>query len=181
MYMKNQKNYITKTKGREEKMSSLYKLNENYQELLNMLYQDDIDEQMILDTLESIEGEIEDKADNYAYIITEILNDANACKQEKDRLEKRQKSLENKAKNLKKNLADIMKNTGKTNFKTQLHTFRIQKNGGKRALTIDGDVPREYQKTIIENDTDKIRQALENGEELSFAHLEPQSESLRIV
>lgn len=161
-------------------MSNLYKLNEAWQEVANMLYQDDVDEQMILDTLESIEGEIEDKADNYAYIITEILNDANACKVEKDRLEKRQKSLENKAKNLKKNLAEIMKNIGKTNFKTQLHTFRIQKNGGKRALTIDGDVPVEYTKTIIENDTDKIRQALEDGKELKFAHLEPQSESLRI-
>ena len=161
-------------------MSNLYKLNEAWQEVANMLYQDDVDEQMILDTLESIEGEIEDKADNCAYIITEILNDANACKVEKDRLEKRQKSLENKAKNLKKNLAEIMKNTGKTNFKTQLHTFRIQKNGGKRALTIDGDVPVEYTKTIIENDTDKIRQALEDGKELKFAHLEPQSESLRI-
>ena len=162
-------------------MSSLYKLNEAWQELANMLYQDDVDEQMILDTLESIEGEIEDKADNYAYIITEISNDANACKLEKDRLEKRQKSLENKAKNLKKNLAEIMKNTGKTNFKTQLHTFRIQKNGGKRALTIDGDVPAEYTRTITENDTDKIRTDLEAGKELSFAHLEPQSESLRIV
>ena len=161
-------------------MNSLYQLNEAWQEVANMLYQDDVDEQMILDTLESIEGEIEDKADNYAYIIAEILNDANACKAEKDRLEKRQKSLENKAKNLKKNLTEIMRNTGKTNFKTQLHTFRIQRNGGKRALTIDGEVPKEYTKTITENDTDKIRQALEDGKKLPFAHLEPQSESLRI-
>ena len=161
-------------------MNSLYELNQAWQELANMLYQDDVDEQAILDTLESIEGEIEDKADNYAYIIAEILNDANACKAEKDRLEKRQKSLENKGKNLKKNLTEIMRNTGKTNFKTQLHTFRIQKNGGKRALTIDGEVPKEYTKTITENDTDKIRQALEDGKKLPFAHLEPQSESLRI-
>lgn len=162
-------------------MSNLYQLTNNYETVLNMLYDEEVDEQMILDTLEGIEGEIEDKADNYAYIIAEILNDANACKLEKDRLNKRQKTLENKASQLKQSLADTMKNTGKTNFKTQLHTFRIQKNGGKRALTIDGEVPEEYQKTIIENDTDKIRQALEDGKELSFAHLEPQSESLRIV
>ena len=161
-------------------MSNLYKLNEAWQELANMLYQDDVDEQMILDTLESIEGEIEDKADNYAYILTEIKNDINACKTEKTRLEKRQKALENRADRLKNYLAEIMKNTGKTNFKTQLHTFRIQKNGGKRALTIDGEVPAEYTKTVIENDTDKIRQALENGEKLPFAHLEAQGESLRI-
>lgn len=162
-------------------MSNLYQLNQTWQELANMLYQDDVDEQVILDTLESIEGDIEDKADNYAYIIAEIKNDVNACKAEKTRLEKRQKVLENREDRLKNYLADVMRNTGKTNFKTQLHTFRIQKNGGKRALTIDGDVPKEYTKTIVENDTDKIRQALESGKELSFAHLEPQSESLRIV
>ena len=45
-------------------MSNLFKLNEAWQEVANMLYQDDVDEQMVLDTLESIEGEIEDKADN---------------------------------------------------------------------------------------------------------------------
>lgn len=162
-------------------MSNLYKLNEAWQELANMLYQDDVDEQMILDTLESIEGEIEDKADNYAYIIAEIKNDVNACKAEKTRLEKRQKVLENRENRLKNYLADIMKNTGKTNFKTQLHTFRIQKNGGKRALTIDGEVPAEYTKTVTENDTDKIRQALEEGKKLPFAHLEAQGESLRII
>ena len=162
-------------------MSNLYKLNEAWQEVANMLYQNDVDEQMVLDTLESIEGEIEEKADNYAYIITDLQNSVTACKNEKDRLEKRQKSLENKAKNLKKSLMETMKNTGKTNFKTELHTFRIQKNGGKRALTIDGDVPKEYTKTIIENDTDRIRQALEDGKNLPFAHLEAQGESLRIV
>lgn len=162
-------------------MSNLYKLNEAWQELANMLYQDDVDEQMILDTLESIEGDIEDMADNYAYIIAEIKNDANACKAEKTRLEKRQKVLENRENRLKSYLADVMRNTGKTNFKTQLHTFRIQKNGGKRALSIDGEVPPEYTRTIIENDTDKIRQALEEGKILPFAHLEAQGESLRIV
>ena len=113
-------------------MSNLYKLNKDWQEVANMLYQDDTDEQMILDTLESIEGEIEDKADNYAYIIAEILNDASACKLEKDRLEKRQKSLENKAKNLKKSLSEIMKNTGKTNIKHQEQTFKIQKKDEKK-------------------------------------------------
>ena len=58
-------------------MSSLFELNGVWQELANMLYQDDVDEQMILDTLESIEGEIEDKADSYAYIIADLQNNNN--------------------------------------------------------------------------------------------------------
>lgn len=40
----------------------LYELTEQYDEVMNLLYDGETDEQTILDTLESIEGEIEDKA-----------------------------------------------------------------------------------------------------------------------
>lgn len=162
-------------------MSDLYELNIAWQELNNMLYQDDVDKQMILDTLESIDGEIEDKADNYAKIIKGMEAKKDARKAEAKRLTDSASVLDNRIKYLKQNLFNTMKDTGKIKFTTDLFAFRIQKNGGKRALTIDGKVPKEYTKTIIENDTDKIRQALEDGKELKFAHLEPQSESLRII
>ena len=161
-------------------MSNLYELTNNYEIVSNMLYDENIDEQMILDTLESIDGEIEDKADNYAKIIKEMEAKRDTRKAEAKRLTDSASVFDNRIKYLKQNLFNSMKTTGKTNFTTDLFTFRIQKNGGKRALTIDGEVPKEYQKAIIENDTDKIRQALEEGKELKFAHLEPQSESLRI-
>ena len=73
-----------------------------------------------------------------------------------------------------------MKETGKTKFNTELFAFNICKNGGKQALTIDGEVPEEFTKIVVENDTDKIREVLESGENLPFAHLEPRGESLRI-
>lgn len=161
-------------------MSNLYQLTNNYETVLNMLYDEDTDEQMILDTLEAIEGEIEDKADNYAKIIKELEAKQNARKEEAKRLTESAKVFENRAKALKSNLFNSMKSTGKTKFATDLFSFNIAKNGGKQTLTIDGDVPEEYTKTVIENDTDKIRQALENGEKLTFAHLEPRGESLRI-
>ncbi len=161
-------------------MSNIYQLANNYETVLNMLYNEEIDEQMIFDTLESIEGEIEEKADNYAKIIKELEAKQKARKEEAKRLTDGAKVFENRVKALKNNLFNAMKETGKTKFATNLFSFNIAKNGGKQALTIDGDVPEEYTKTIIENDTDKIRQALENGENLPFAHLEPRGESLRI-
>ena len=161
-------------------MSNLYQLTNNYETVLNMLYDEDADEEMILDTLEAIEGEIEDKADNYAKIIKELEAKQNARKEEAKRLTESAKVFENRVKALKSNLFNSMKSTGKTKFATDLFSFNIAKNGGKQTLTIDGDVPEEYTKTVIENDTDKIRQALENGEKLTFAHLEPRGESLRI-
>lgn len=161
-------------------MSNLYELTSNYETVLNMLYDEEIDEQMILDTLESIEGEIEEKADGYAKIIKELESKQKARKEEAKRLTDSAKVFENRVKALKNNLFNAMKETGKTKFATNLFSFNIAKNGGKQALTIDGDVPEEYTKTIIENDTDKIRQALEEGKELPFARLEPRGESLRI-
>lgn len=161
-------------------MSNIYQLANNYETVLNMLYNEEIDEQMIFDTLESIDGEIEDKADNYAKIIKELESKQKARKEEAERLTDSAKVFENRVKALKNNLFNVMKETGKTKFATNLFSFNIAKNGGKQALTIDGEVPKEYTKTIIENDTDKIRKALENGENLPFAHLELRGESLRI-
>lgn len=161
-------------------MSNLYQLTNNYEQVLSMIYDEDVDEQMILDTLESIEGEIEDKADGYAKIIKELEVQRDARKAESKRLSDSAKVFDNRVNSLKQNLFNAMKQTGKTKFATDLFTFNIAKNGGKQALTIDGDVPEEYTKTIIENDTDKIRADLEAGKELPFAHLEPRGESLRI-
>ncbi len=159
---------------------SLYQLTNNYEAVLNMLYDEEVDEQMILDTLEAIDGEIEDKADNYAKIIKELEAKLNARKEEAKRLTESAKVFENRIKALKSNLFNAMKATGKTKFATDLFSFNIAKNGGKQTLTIDGEVPEEYIKTITENDTDKIRQALEKGEKLTFAHLEPRGENLKI-
>ena len=161
-------------------MSNLYELTNNYETVLNMLYEEDVDEQMILDTLEGIEGEIEDKADGYAKIIRELEAIRDARKEEMYRQQEGARVLDNRIKLLKQNLFNTMKQTGKTKFVTDLFSFNIAKNGGKQSLTIDGDVPEEYTKIVVENDTDKIRQALENGENLLFAHLEPRGESLRI-
>lgn len=159
---------------------NIYELKENWKQVAEMLYEEEIDEKCILDTLESIEGEIEDKADSYAKIIKEFEALREARKTEAKRLNESASVLDNRIKFLKGNLFNVMKETGKTKFNTELFSFNICKNGGKQALTIDGDVPEEFTKTIIENDTDKIRQALEDGENLSFAHLEPRGESLRI-
>lgn len=162
---------------------NLYELTNDYETLLIMLYDEETDEQMILDTLEGIEGEIEDKADGYAKIIKELLGDAEKIKEEKIRLEQRQKAFENRAQLLKENLQNTMKQLGKTKFKTNLFSFNIQKNGGKLPLIIDDikKVPNEYFKhTEKEVDNTKVREAIDSGKNIPFAHYGVQGESLRI-
>ena len=63
-------------------MESLYELTEQYAAVRDMLFDEDVDEQVINDTLESIEGAIEVKADNYAKIIREMNATAAVIKQE---------------------------------------------------------------------------------------------------
>ena len=48
---------------------NLYELTGQYLELQNLLESGEYDEQLINDTMEAVEGEIEIKADNYARII----------------------------------------------------------------------------------------------------------------
>lgn len=159
---------------------NLYGLKENWKAVAEKLYDEDFDEQAVLDTLEGIEGEIEDKADGYAKIIKELEHLRDARKAEAERLTASAKTFDNRMNFLKTNLYQAMKETGKTKFNTELFSFSICANGGKQALTVDGAVPEEYTKTIVQNDNDKIRAALEAGEKLNFAHLEPRGESLRI-
>ncbi len=161
-------------------MANIYELADNYNTVLDMLYDENIDEEMILDTLEGIEGEIEDKADNYAKIIRELEARRDARKNEAKRLLDSSKVFDNRITSLKKNLYNAMKITNKPKFATNLFSFSIVRNGGKQPLFIDGEVPEEYIKTIKENDNEKIRADLEAGKKLPFAHLESRGESLRI-
>ena len=160
----------------------LYELTDQYDEVINLLYDGETDEQTILDTLESIEGEIEDKADNYARIIKNLSAEAEMVK-EADRLDRRRKSLEARADWLKRTLKANMEFIGKTKFKTALFSFSISKNGGKQPMMITenlGEIPNKY---LIQQDPlinkEAIRELLKE-KEVDWARLEPYGTHLNI-
>lgn len=162
-------------------MSTLYELTGQYLELLEMLEEDDgTEEQVIRDTLEGIDGELEIKADNYAKIIRELSEEAKKFEVEKKRLEARQTTLENRVKILKDSLFCAMKETGKTKFKTDLFSFGIQRNGGVQPMEIIPGIPVPAEYCRMEPDSAKIREALAAGETLPFAQLKERGEHLRI-
>ena len=53
-------------------MRTLYELTSDFAELFDMLYDEDVDSQTVVDTMEAIDMEIEDKADAYARIIQQL-------------------------------------------------------------------------------------------------------------
>lgn len=169
--------------GEKVKMASLYELTEQYALLQDMMYDSEVDEQTLHDTMDMIMMDIEDKADGYAKIIKNMNADIEALKAEEERLYARRKALENRSKNLKDILEANMREVGMTKFKTALFSFNIQKNGGLEPLVIDGNIDDIPGRFLIPQppvpDNEKIRRLLAE-KQVEWAHLEPRGESLRI-
>lgn len=164
-------------------MSSLYELKGDYLKLLEMLEDPEIDDQVVLDTLEGIDYELEIKAENYAKIIRELEGTVEIIKTEKKRLSDKQSKLEENVKRLKDNLQEAMTVTGKTKFKTDLFSFSIQKNGGALPVIVDVDtaeLPDDLVQITEKPDLKAIAKYLEEHPESKLAHYGERGESLRI-
>lgn len=108
--------------------NSLYELTGDFLSLMNMLYDEDVDEESLIDACESLELQIEDKADGYAKIIKGMDSNIAGIEAEEKRLKARKSALRNRQEWLKGNLEGTMRAMGKTKFKTDLFSFGIRKN-----------------------------------------------------
>ena len=162
---------------------TLYELTNDYINLLALAEDPDTDPEVLADTLEGLDGQLEDKADNYAKVIRQIESDVNGLKAEIERLQARKTVAQNNIDRMKANLEQMMIATDKTKFKTELFSFGIQKNPAKVVMDEQyiENVPEEYLKyKDPEIDRKKLAEDLKAGKDLNgIAHLE-QSESLRI-
>lgn len=162
---------------------NLYELTSNYLTLQQMLEDPEADGQMIADTMEALDGDIEEKADNYAKVIKNMEATIDAIESEQERLKNKKNLLEMSIKTLKRNLEASMIATGKRKFKTDLFTFIIQKNGGKAPVILDvadtSELPDELVRIKEEPDMEAIRNMLDQGE-CKYAHYGERGEGLRI-
>lgn len=173
-------------------MGSMFELTAEYKQLLYMLEdaEDADDETMtevIKDTMDLLEGDIEAKADSIAYIKRQLDADEEMLKKEEQRLKTRRESIVRNRQKLIDSLMEAMRITGKEKFKTQFNSFGIRKAGGKAPLILDTapeNMPERFQKISIEADTDAIRDyiAQHQGDDFDFpwAHIGTRSEYLSI-
>ena len=160
---------------------NLYELTGQVLECQEMIGQG-VDEQVIHDTLESLDFEIEMKADNYAKLMRNLQAEADAYGAEIKRMTDRKKALESHVEWLKRNLEQSMIAIGKEKFKTKLFSFGIQNNPPKVVIDDPQKVPQEL---LIQQepkvDLAVLKNLLSNqeGERNEYAHLE-RGRSLRI-
>lgn len=159
---------------------NLYELTAVYQRLQNELENGEDVEGII----EVIDDELEKKADGYARVIKNLKAQAESFKTEEQRLAEKRKRCEAGIERLKSNLFDSMKATGKEDFKTELFSFKIQKNGGKKPVIVDvkdtSELPDDLVKITEQPNLDAIAKYIEETGDLTYAHFGERGESLRI-
>ena len=163
---------------------TIYELTDQYRQLLELAEDPDTDITVFQDTMEGLEGEIEEKAENYGRVIRELEGRAAALDAEIERMTKLKVAAKRSIMWMKEALQFAMEGTGKTKIKTDHFAFAIATNGGKQPMRVSdniADIPEEF-RTYPEPvpNKEKIRAALEAGQDLEFAELQSRGRSLRI-
>ncbi|HFQ6441030.1 TPA: siphovirus Gp157 family protein [Listeria monocytogenes] len=141
-------------------MSTLYSIQGKYQQLLNLAEQ--LDPELLKDTLESIDDELETKAENVAFVIKELEGQSLILEKETKRLAERKNTINNNVKRLKQSLFDAMITANKQKIKTNLFTLDIRKNppsliveDESKLLNYLIEQPKKLDKTKLGNDLKK--------------------------
>ncbi|MCX5629916.1 siphovirus Gp157 family protein [Listeria monocytogenes] len=142
------------------KIATLYSIQGKYQQLLNLAEQ--LDPELLKDTLESIDDELETKAENVVFVIKELEGQSLVLETETKRLAERKNTINNNVKRLKQSLFDAMITANKQKIKTNLFTLDIRKNppsviveDESKLLNYLVEQPKKLDKTRLSDDLKK--------------------------
>lgn len=160
-------------------MGTLFELTTDMQALYALATEED-DEQAFLDTLEGLKGMIQDKAAGYVDVIQQLDMEAAKADLMAKQFAQKRDIRKNNVKRMKEALMWAMDQMDVKELPAGDYTIKVVKNGGMQPMVIDGEVPESFLKVIYEADKDKIRQALKDGQDLSFARLEERGRHITI-
>lgn len=137
----------------------------------------DLTPEMIADTLEGIEGMLEDKFDATMSVIRRFESNADTCKKEAVRLNERKKHWDRQAHVLKNYLLECLITTNRKTFKTALNTFTAR--NGSESLVIDNIdlIPDEF----VESFTEVVNKTKNDELKKALRDLKNQIESYKAV
>lgn len=162
-------------------MLKLYEITGEYLTLCQMAEDTDVDATVFVDTLASIKGELEVKADSYAMIITNLSGDIEKIDKEIERLTHMKKVLKNRSDHLKNNLENAMKMMDVRKLKTDFHSYSIQKNPQSLSIIDESKISAEYFSQDPKLDRKRLLADVKtNPEKFAGIAETKQTESLRI-
>ena len=150
-------------------MSKLYEISNDYAKLLS----EDIDPEMIADTLEGMEGEFTDKVGQLLAIIKNETAFSVALKDEAKKLSERSVIVNNKVDRIKAYIAESMETMGKKNITSGVHQVTARKKSVSVDITDLTILPPSVCEfdTIIKADKKEIKKLLSAGEKVPGAEL----------
>ena len=151
---------------------NIYEVGNEYKKLQSLIENGDFTEEELEDTLESINFDIEDKAEAYGLVMKNLEAQADGLKAEANRLSERSNAITANIKRMSDNLLSLMMETGKLKFKTDHFSFSTRKSSSVIILD-DKAIPKGYTKTKIVITFDKlaIKTALKSGVEIAGAEI----------
>ena len=156
----------------------LYELTQDFMALMNAIDNEEIPEEALADTLESITAGIEEKADNIACILKALSAEIDAFKAEENRLAERRKQKEKAHDRLKQYLSDSLLKVGIDKMETARNKITFRKS--ESVEIPDETMFRDW--ALINNisflkydlpkiDKTAIKKALNGGEKVEGAKL----------
>ncbi|EHT1783403.1 siphovirus Gp157 family protein [Staphylococcus pseudintermedius] len=124
-------------------MTTLFNLTDAYQQVYDLIAEQG-EESALIDTLQSINDALEEKADGYVAVIKTLEADNVAIDEEIKRLRQRKTSNQNGINRLKESLQFAMESAGKEKFKTALNSYSIANNPPSLDVTEESLIPKEY-------------------------------------
>lgn len=160
-------------------MSTLFELTNEFRALYELATEDG-DPQALADTIESMLPELQQKAVGYVAVINQLEMESAKADEISKAFKAKADARKNSVKALKNSLLMALDSINATEMQAGDWTIKAVKNGGMQPMVIDGEVPESFLKVIYEVDKDKIRQALKDGQDLSFARLEERGRHITI-
>lgn len=153
---------------------TLYEIDNAYQDLYEAYEaaETEEDKNAILDTLDSLDGALEVKLENYGKMYKNAMSEYEALKAEKQRLEKRMKTAQNLALKLKSSVKTYLETNGKTKYTAGLFKYTVRKNPPSVVVDDIKALPSKYVSVVYKPLNSEIKKALADGEDIQGAHLE---------
>lgn len=158
---------------------TLFKIVDDYQNLYELATDPDTDPEVFNDTLEAIKGALEVKGCGYVNVIKQLEMEAKQADEVSEMFKVKAEIRKNNIKRMKEMLKSALEATNQESLTAGAYTIKLQKNGGVQPLVIDGDVPQNMTKVIIEPDNAKIREYLKDHS-CEWAHLEERGKHIVI-
>ncbi|MDR5603938.1 siphovirus Gp157 family protein [Staphylococcus coagulans] len=124
-------------------MSNIFQINEKYLEVLEMVNQD-VDPQIIEDTLESIESELHEKVDNTIGLKRSVDGDVDVIDKEIKRLQDIKKQKQNLSDRLKQILQDMLDQRDLQKYRTPTNYIYKRKNAPSVYVTNESLLDKSY-------------------------------------